>query len=218
MALARSALIARMVQYVAPVRRTNHARYRHDGDDRHLFLPEGDGEGTLRIPASEGKTLKEIHVRIDQETVRMLKYYIKYFLPVARKQAKAFPDNPHLFPGADGRKIEDGGYAPGRGYITRSKLNTSFKKHMKKHCGLDLCLHVMRHLAGKIILDQDPSAMSLVKEILGHKRLKTTQSYCAEVSKIIAQRRYIHLLERQARQVLATMTFKFIDPHTGKEI
>ncbi|MCP1169382.1 site-specific integrase [Limimaricola litoreus] len=217
-ALARNALIARIGQYVAPVRRSNHSRYRHEGDDRHLILPEGEGEGTLIIPAHEGKTLKEIHVRIDPETVRMLQYYIKHFLPVARKQAKASADNPHLFPGADGRKVEDGGYVPGRGYITKSKLNTSFKKHMKKHCGLDLCLHVMRHLAGKIILDQDPAAMALVKEILGHMRLRTTQSYYAEVSKIIAQRRYIHLLERQARQVLATVTFKFVDPQTGKEI
>lgn len=113
-ALARNALIARMGQYVAPVRRTNHARYRHVGDDRHLILPEGEGDGTLIIPAHEGKTLKEIHVRIDRETVRMLKYYIKHFLPVARKLAKASADNPHLFPGADGRKVEDGGYAPRR--------------------------------------------------------------------------------------------------------
>jgi integrase len=89
---------------------------------------------------------------------------------------------------------------------------------MKKHCGLNMCLHVMRHLAGKIILDQDPSAMSLVQEILGHKRLETTQSYYAEVSKIVAQRRYIHLLEQNSRQVLATMKFKFFDPKTGKEV
>lgn len=217
-ALARSALIARLGQYVAPVRRTNHARYRYEGDDRHIMLPEGDGEGTLIIPAHEGKTLRSIHVRIDPETVRMLKFYIKHFLPVARKQAKASADNPHLFPGADGRRIEDGGYELGRGYMTRSKLNTSFKKHMMKHCGLDLCLHVMRHLAGKIILDQDPSAMSLVKELLGHNSLRTTQSYYAEVCKIVAQRRYIHLLEQQAQKVLANMTFKFIDPQTGKVI
>ncbi|MBU2288985.1 MAG: tyrosine-type recombinase/integrase, partial [Gammaproteobacteria bacterium] len=217
-ALARSALVARMGQYVAPVRRSNHARYRHAGDDRHLLLPEGDGEGTLRIPADEGKTLRSIHVRIDRETVRMLKYYIKHFLPIAQKNAKASADNPHLFPGAGGREIEEGGYASGNGYVTKSKLNSTFKRHMKKHCGLNMCLHVMRHLAGKIILDQDPSAMSLVQEILGHRRLETTQSYYAEVSKIVAQRRYIHLLEQQSRQVLATMKFKFFDPKTGKEV
>jgi hypothetical protein len=71
---------------------------------------------------------------------------------------------------------------------------------------------------GKIILDQDPSAMALVQEVLGHKRIKTTQSYYAEVSKIIAQRRYIHLLEAQSRKALATIKFRFIDPQTGKEI
>ena len=217
-AMARSALIARIGQYVAPIRRTNHARLRHTGDDRHIMLPEGDGEGTLIIPPQEGKVLREVHVRIDRETVRMLKYYIKHFLPVAQKHAKASAANPHLYPGADGVRVEDGGYAPGYGYLTKTKLNSTFKNHMMKYCGLDLCLHVLRHLAGKIILDQDPSAMSLVQEILGHLRIKTTQSYYAEVSKIVAQRRYIHLLERQARQVLATVTFKFVDPQTGKEI
>jgi integrase len=148
----------------------------------------------------------------------MLKYYIKHFLPIAQKQAKASAANPHLYPGADGVRVEDGGYAPGYGHLTKTKLNNTFKNHMMKYCGLDLCLHVMRHLAGKIILDQDPSAMSLVQEILGHLRIKTTQSYYAEVSKIVAQRRYIHLLERHARQVLAAVTFKFVDPQTGKEI
>lgn len=217
-ALARSALLARLAQYVAPIRRTNHARLRHEGDDRHIKLPAGDGEGTLIIPPVEGKTLREVHVRIDPVTVRMIRYYITHFLPVAQKAAKAAPDNPHLFPGADGREIADGGYALGRGFITKSKLNTTFKKHMRKHCSLDLCLHVMRHLAGKIILDQDPSAMALVQEILGHKRIKTTQSYYAEVSKIVAQRRYIHLLERQSRHVLANVRFKFVDPRTGQEI
>jgi hypothetical protein len=111
-ALARSALIARIGQYVAPLRRTNQARLRHEGDDRHIILPEGDGEGTLRIPASEGKTLRWIHVRIDRETVRMLKYYIKHFLPIARKGAKASKDNPHLFPGADGARSRTAAISP----------------------------------------------------------------------------------------------------------
>ena len=216
-ALARCALVARIGQYVAPIRRTNFARLRYRGGDPHIFLPEGNGEGRLVIPPSEGKTLREVHVRIDAETVRMLRYYIRHFLPVAQARAAASPDNPHLFPGAGGATPEDGGYAPGRGYLTKEKLNGGFRKHMKKHCGLDLCLHVMRHLAGKVILDQDPSAMSLVQEILGHKRLRTTQAYYAEVCKIVAQRRYLHLLEQQSRQALAKVSFRFVDPRTGKE-
>ena len=216
-ALARSALVARIGQYVAPIRRTNFARLRYRGEDPHIFLPEGHGEGKLVIPPNEGKTLREIHVCIDAETVRMLRYYIRHFLPVAQARAAATPDNPHLFPGACGAEAKDGGYAPGRGFLTKEKLNGSFGKHMKKHCGLNLCLHVMRHLAGKVILDQDPSAMALVKEILGHKRLRTTQAYYAEVCKIVAQRRYIHLLEQRSRKALANVSFRFVDPPTGKE-
>ncbi len=217
-ALARSALIARIGQYVVPARRANFARLRHDGDNRHLLLPSGEREGTLRIPANEGKTLREIHVQIDPETVRMLKYYIKNFLPVARDHAGAEKGNPHLFPGAGGKEVQDGGYASGFGYHTKTKLNGTFKKHLKKYCGLNLCMHVMRHLAGKIIVDQDPSAMSLVQEILGHKTVKTTQAYYAEVSKLVAQRRYVHLLEKQSRRVLATVKFVFVDPRTGEVI
>jgi hypothetical protein len=173
LALARSALLARIGQYLAPIRRTNFARLRYRGEDPHIFLPEGRGEGKLVIPPNEGKTLREVHVRIDAETARMLRYYIRHFLPVAQARAAASPDNPHLFPGACGSNPEDGGYAPGRGFLTKEKLNRSFGKNMKKHCGLDLCLHVMRCLAGKVILDQGPSAMSLVQEILGHNRLQT---------------------------------------------
>ncbi|MGK7295355.1 MAG: hypothetical protein ACNS61_05905 [Candidatus Wenzhouxiangella sp. M2_3B_020] len=216
-ALARSALIARIGQYVAPLRRTNFARLRHDGNDRHLLLPIGAGEGTLRIPPGETKTMAEIHVRIDRETVRMVRFYIKHFLPVARKTAKAAPGNPHLFPGAGGGDPDDGGYAAGFGFLTKAKLNNIFRRHLWKHCKLTLCIHVMRHLAGKIILDQDPSALELVKTLLGHKRLETTRSYYAEVCALVAQRRYLHLLEKGARRVLADVRFRFVDVDTGRK-
>lgn len=54
-ALARSALIARIAQYVAPLRRTNFARLRYSGVDAHLLLPLGSAAGTLRIPKIEGR-------------------------------------------------------------------------------------------------------------------------------------------------------------------
>ncbi|WP_424934763.1 hypothetical protein [Amaricoccus macauensis] len=209
-ALARSALVARIGQCVAPLRRSNYARLRYRGDDPHLQLPVGNGPGWLIIPPIETKTLKQIKVRIDPETVRMIKLYIEKFLPVAQKHAKARDDNPHLFPGADGQKPGDGGYAPGTGYLTKGKLNGTFRKHVRKYCGLKMCLHVMRHICGKVILDQDPSAMALVQALLGHKTIKTTQSYYAEVCGIVAQTRYLHLLQQGMRQVYAQHSYKFI--------
>lgn len=207
-ALARSALIAQIGQRVAPLRRFNLVRLRYRGEDRHLHLPAGPGHGWLIIPPIETKTMKQIKVRIDPETVEMIKVYIEKFLPVTQKAAKAGDDNPHLFPGADGAEPEEGGYAPGQGYLTKEKLNASFSRHMRKYCRLKMCLHVMRHICGKVILDQDPSAMGLVKELLGHKDIKTTQSYYAEVCSIVAQNRYLHLLEEGMRKALARYEFK----------
>ena len=170
-------------------------------------MPTGRGQALLTIPAIETKTLKTLTVHLDRETVAMIRAYIRHFLPAARRSAGARPRNPHLFPGADGRAPQDGGYDAGAGYLTRVKLNQTFSRHMHKHCGLDMCLHVMRHIAGKIILDQDPSAMALVKEMLGHTRLETTEAYYAEVCSIVAQERYLHLLEAASRRVLADTTF-----------
>lgn len=209
-ALARSALVARIGQCVAPLRRNNYVRLRYRGDDPHLHLPSGDGPGWLVIPAIETKTLKQIKVRIDPETVRMIKVYIERFLPIAQAHAKATDDNPHLFPGAGGKEPGDGGYSPGTGYLTKVKLNSTFRKHVSKYCGLRMCLHVMRHLAGKVILDQDPSAMALVQALLGHKTIKTTQNYYAEVCGIVAQTRYLHLLETGMRKVYAQHSYKLI--------
>lgn len=207
-ALARSAIVAQISQRVAPLRRENLVRFRCFGDDRHMILPLGDGEGRLHIPAGEVKNEVEITVIIDAETVAMLKTYIEHFLPVARRTARAAPGNPHLFPGAQRAKEAGTFYPQGFGYLTESKLNTVFSKHVRRYCALDLNLHVMRHLAGKVILDIDPSAMSLVKEILGHKRLSTTESYYAEVNQIIAQRRYWTLLDAGARRAFTSWRFR----------
>lgn len=207
-ALARSAVLAQLAQRVAPLRRDNLARLRCFGDDRHLILPIGDGEGRLHVPAGEVKNEVAITVSIDAETVAMLKTYIARFLLIAQRNASAAAGNPHLFPGAQ-RKKEDGTlYPDGFGYITEDKLNAVFRRQVQRFCALDLNLHVLRHLAGKVILDVDPSAMSLVKEILGHKRLRTTESYYAEVNAIIAQRRYWQLLDAGARRALTSLRFR----------
>ncbi len=186
-ALARSALIAQIGQRVAPLRRINHARLRDRGPDAHLQLPVGDGNGWLVIPPAETKTNSEIRVRIDPDTVRMIKDYQRDYRELTHKAAGAAKNNPHRFPGTAGGEPELGGYAPGIGFISPGKFSTTFARHLKKYCRLRLCLHVMRHISGKVILDQDPSAMALAQVILGHRTIKTTQSYYAEVSAIVAQ-------------------------------
>ena len=209
--LARSAIIAQVAQRVTPMRRSNLARLRAFGEDTHLSLPIGAGEGTLILPGAELKNLRSIHVTIDPETVRMLKRFIDVYRPLFVELAGADPENPHLFPGASSERKErgkNGGYAKGFGYITKTKLSQRFRQHLWKHCQLRMDLQVMRHIAGKVILDMDPSAMALVQEVLGHKRIETTQSYYAQVSKIVAQRNYLQLLDQYSRRLMSHVNFR----------
>lgn len=210
-ALARSALILQIEQRVCPMRRINLARLRIDGDDPHITLPVGGGEGSLRLPAGEVKNLRTVHVRIDPDTVRMIREFYEKFRPICMKHAKADPENEHLFPGRGRDRKERGragGYPLGKGYFTATKLNSTFSKHMWKHFKINIDLQVMRHIAGKVILDQDPSAMSLVQELLAHKRIETTRAYYAEVCGFIAQERYLDLLDKATRKALATVSFR----------
>ena len=69
-------------------------------------------------------------------------------------------------------------------------------------------MHVARHIAAKVILDMDPSAMGLVQEILEHKRIETTRAYYAEVSKLIAQKRYLQLLDKATLRALGKIDFR----------
>lgn len=209
-ALARSALIARVAQRVSPLRRINVARLRCAGATAHIQLPVGDGEGRLIFPAVELKNLRRVEVRIDPETVKMIREFIKTFRPVSLKKSGSAEENEHLFPGAETRRDElgaSGPYAPGCGYHTPGKLSKTFATHMRRRCNLDMDMHVMRHIAGKVILDLDPSAMALVQELLGHKRIETTRSYYAEVSQIVAQRRYLELLDRATRRAISNLKF-----------
>ena len=205
-AQARNAVILRLAQYVGPLRRTSFVTLRNQGDDPHLILPVSEGEGTLIIPAIETKGLKAVHIQIDKETVKMLKAYIDEFLPQARRYAQVPAENPHLFPGGCCDEFPEG-----MGHLTKDKANNTFKAQLWRHCRIKLNMQVMRHLSGKIILEQDPSAMELVRILLHHRSIKTTQSYYAEVNSIIAQRRYLHLLEKSQRSVLAKVHFEVVE-------
>lgn len=210
-AIARSALTLQILQRVSPLRRTNLARLRIAGPHPHIHLPVGDGEGRLYLPAIEMKNLRAVEVRIDPETVDMIRKFVHLFRPIALSRDAVSPANEHLFPGGARQRKElgsGGEYPEGFGYHSPDALSQTYSKHMRNKCALNVDMHVARHIAAKIILDIDPSAMGLVQEILEHKRIETTRAYYAEVSKLIAQKRYLQLLDRATRRALGTFDFR----------
>jgi len=57
--------------------------------------------------------------------------------------------------------------------------------------------HQFRHLAAQLILADDPGALSLVSNVLGHRSLKTAYAYYGGNNPQPAARHYDQLIETQ---------------------
>ncbi|MEX0954999.1 MAG: site-specific integrase [Rhizobiaceae bacterium] len=84
-------------------------------------------------------------------------------------------------------------------------LGTLIKVYTQRYLGVGLNPHVFRHLAAKMILDRNPGAHAVVKDLLGHKNLETTASFYAGVDTKRAGRFHLALL-MQAEAILAEDT------------
>lgn len=69
------------------------------------------------------------------------------------------------------------------------------EKVVFRNLGLKLTPHQFRHFAAKIILDSNPGAIVQVKELLGHKNIKTTSNFYAGIDTQRAGRAHAALIE-----------------------
>jgi integrase len=60
--------------------------------------------------------------------------------------------------------------------------------------GVKLTPHEFRHLAAKIILDANPDAYELVRQLLGHKNMRTTTNFYAGIDTRRAGRAHADLV------------------------
>jgi integrase len=79
-------------------------------------------------------------------------------------------------------------------------LSHLIRRTVRKHAGVDLAPHQLRHLAAKIVLDDSPGAFELVKQLLGHENLKTTTNSYAGIDTRRAARHHHRLLERETEK------------------
>jgi integrase len=77
---------------------------------------------------------------------------------------------------------------------TQGAITVAIEKAVLRHIGVKLTPHQFRHLAAKIILDANPGAYELVRQILGHKNMKTTTNFYAGIDTRRAGRAHADLL------------------------
>jgi integrase len=68
--------------------------------------------------------------------------------------------------------------------------------NLSRHVGIEFHPHAFRHLAGKLILDDNPGGHELARQFLGHKRIQTTVNYYTGVDTRRAGRHFQDLLEK----------------------
>jgi integrase len=93
------------------------------------------------------------------------------------------------------------GARPGAVFVTtagkakgQSAIAVAIVKAVRKHLGITLTPHQFRHIVAKILLDRNPGAFELVRQLLGHKNPKTTTRYYAGIDTRRAGRAHAELV------------------------
>ena len=75
-------------------------------------------------------------------------------------------------------------------------IRVAIQRSMLRHLGVRITPHQFRHIAAKIHLDANPGAYELVRQLLGHKDLKTTTKFYAGIDTRRAGRAHAQLVAR----------------------
>ena len=143
--------------------------------DRHIQRSRAGQKGVVHlvIPGDEVKNGEPLEFTLPTETVRLLDLYIRDYQP--RLTACR---SPWLFSGNGGKPK------------TRELLGDQVSKHVFKATGLHVNLHLFRHIAAKLYLDQNPGGYEVCRRILGHRSMETTTRFYAGMETAAAGRHF----------------------------
>ena len=146
----------------------------------HLFLCDNvRATSTLELAAGEVKNKTELAFDIPSHVAKML---IEYRDRLAPKIIGHRPER--LFVNADGSA---------KAHATVAWLISNY---LKRRAGIMLTPHQFRHLSAKVLLDSEPGGFETVKQLLGHKSIKTTVGAYAGIDSRRAARHHQRLVEK----------------------
>lgn len=164
---------------MAPMRMGNLIRLRIDqhvvryGEIIHLVLP-----------GSETKNGEEIVYPLSGDSAALLDLYLRRYRPRLCDEIC-----PWLFPTI-------GGKAKAQATLSQQIVET-----IRKRTGLALTPHQFRHLAAKLLLDQQPGNYEGARQLLTHRSLKSTTSFYTELQTPNAARQYDAMLQARRHEL-----------------
>jgi integrase len=165
---------------VAPLRMKNLTALNFD---EHIHWPEGQGKPAIVVfKADETKNKVPLEFELPPVLSDRLHLLRNQIAPMVTGRR---PD--HLFVTWRGKPRPQGALA------------VAIEKTVLKYVGVRLTPHQFRHLAAKIILDQNPGAFELVRELMGHKNIQTTINFYAGIDTKRAGRAQIELIAKIRR-------------------
>ena len=138
----------------------------------------------LSIPGSTTKTGRDEEAWFEPPLIKRLERHLKVYRPLLPHS-----DSTYLFPGKDS------------GHRSPGTMSNQLKRLVQDQVGAEFNIHLTRHLAVTLLLEDDPRNMSVAQRLIGHAQLKTTERYYGQARTRGAQRKWAQVLSRKARQL-----------------
>lgn len=153
--------------------------------DNHVIRPGGQrGPVHLVVPEDEAKGAQTIDYPLPDWLKDLLDLYLaKYRIYICSDEC------PWLFPVAGDKQK------------SQQTLSQQLRETIFKYTGLRITPHQFRHLAAKIMLDQNPGQYEAVRQFLAHKSTKSTMAFYADLQTANAARHYDQLMSAKHEQL-----------------
>jgi integrase len=175
----REEAIAIAILQALPIRRENLGKIHLEANLQRM----GDGRVFLVFHEERVKNSRAIEFELPPGVLAMIAAHAATRAPEACP-----PGTLWLFPRRDGS-----------GPIRLTYLATRVKDRIAKEIGLKVNMHLFRHIAAKILLEDRPGQYEVVRRLLGLSSLSQTLSYYAGFESGTATRLFADILEKARR-------------------
>ena len=171
---------------MSPVRISNLANLELD-ENLFWIRPGRQGPLLLSIQPEDVKNRQPIEFELPDESAQLIARYLDRYRPLLFDDPGSW-----LFPGRDGRAKRPNG------------LGQQIGRHIRKHAGLEVNVHLMRHIGAKLYLDQNPGSHEVVRRVLAHRSLETTTAFYTGFETKAAARHFDEVILDKRRSAVPT--------------